>query len=824
MNTTIQKLYLFFLLPLFLTNSIGNAQNCDTSANNRTNLGIYGGSAFDLTYSPFSNRLFAGVLGPSSLFFSDDTGNTWQMAYPYDSLQYNCDEQGWGGGTEKIVANNIGWVIALNKENYGNGTLNSVTLNYNNGEANDWFTLMDSYTMNNLGYGDVIPVDVALTDHFAYASFSHYLIMKGKNSTYTIIDVLSKLNYPDSSQIVCIAPANSTTGFPVYLAIDTSYTSYEQTGTVAHVVYKYDGVNFTKITLPFVTSIARLFSNPIGITGDTLFMEARSTNNSSIIYRVYNGGVNWISITNGFRLEVDYSSYWVSAFPQSKGIMLSMAGKSISSDLGLSFVSLTNSSALSSVTMAEQPNSKNIVACQNFSEIVFSTNWTSGTFSANANDGFANIQINKIARTPHKGYFYLATNSGLAYTTAYTDTNVLAYDKWHTTHGQFPVTNCTGEYGVLAMDPNDSLHVIAGIKDWGNAIGFSLTTSGPSGFSTITPSFTSADGRFGDVEFITSNIVLAVTGAYSKATSGTGNIWRSADGGNNWTNLNVSGFSSGNCIAVAKSLNDTVIYIGTGAGDYDAGKLWKSTDLGVNWTLVNSGPHDIIDSTITSLPITDIIADPRGTDTIYIVSGQSDVTGKVNLVPQAFVKSYNGGLTYIYENVSGYKEFLALEIDPNAPDSNVYLTNYNKIFKYNPALDTTILIHKGMPAEVYSDIAIGSILVGTTTGFYSLHPEENSGDTNYVGIRSDNNKLEYNLYPNPTANEATLKLSLKLSANIVIEVEDVLGRKIEKITQDNLSIGQYEFKISTNNLQNGTYIVNLKINGENNCKLLSVMK
>ena len=148
--------------------------------------------------------------------------------------------------------------------------------------------------------------------------------MKDKNNAYTITDILSKLNYPDSSQIACIAPTNSPTGYPVYLAIDTSYTTNETTGIVAHVIYKYDGTNYTKVNIPTINCINRLYTLPKGINGDTLFMEARNGYAGAIL-RSYNGGQNWNTIYMGYRLEVDYSAYWATEFTQSKGVILTNA-------------------------------------------------------------------------------------------------------------------------------------------------------------------------------------------------------------------------------------------------------------------------------------------------------------------------------------------------------------------------------------------------------------------------------------------------------------------------------------------------------------------
>ena len=69
-----------------------------------------------------------------------------------------------------------------------------------------------------------------------------------------------------------------------------------------------------------------------------------------------------------------------------------------------------------------------------------------------------------------------------------------------------------------------------------------------------------------------------------------GGIWKTTDGGSNWSAKNDNGFP----IAISCMVNDgDVVYAGTGEGwgNVDAvygGGIWKSTDFGENWNMLTS--------------------------------------------------------------------------------------------------------------------------------------------------------------------------------------------------------------------------------------------
>ncbi|OFY96257.1 MAG: hypothetical protein A3K10_03945, partial [Bacteroidetes bacterium RIFCSPLOWO2_12_FULL_31_6] len=186
----------------------------------------------------------------------------------------------------------------------------------------------------------------------------------------------------------------------------------------------------------------------------------------------------------------------------------------------------------------------------------------------------------------------------------------------------------------------------------------------------------------------------------------------------------------------------------------------------------------------------------RGKDTLYIVAGYDSTS--------AFIKSIDGGLSYQYLGFQTDKFCSSLEIDPENPDSVIYVANGRTLYQYNPALDTAIRIYDGLPGEDLYDVAIGSILVGTTTGFYTINYDTYDDIiTNVKQLIKHNSTLK--IYPNPTSNDINIAYD-KTSSTLTLSIFDIMGRSVfETVLHDDNSI----FSLDVSFLQSGTYLIQL---------------
>ncbi len=770
-----------------------------TAAGSRKNMGLYGGSSLDLTFLNANNRLFAAISSPASLFYTDDLCATWHRAFPDDSLEYGCGK-GWGGRAVRVLTNNTGWVAVQTSQEAG--TLNALVVSYTHGDTGTWKTAMDGKMMNALGLGSVNVGGMGLSDYYMYCLMGKYIIRihnsAAINMSSDVINVTSAISGLNSNSTVkSIAAANQSTGYPIYFVVDTTGSFGNSSNGV---LYKYNGTTYSVITLPAgLSGAGTIFTHPAQVTGDTLFLTGMAGPNQKL-YRSYNGGTSWTDISAGpgnwSLSDVDYSAGWVSSMPSSNGCVLLIPGVSLSTDLGTTWqpINLQNNGG------AVHPTTPTTVVGTKGRGVVVSTTGASGTYTTAVNYGLEAVTIKKIARTQNKGLFYIATKAGLAYTTAYLDTNIVGYNKWNAPYGEFPVANVGDDAGVfsVAIDPNDSLHVIAGYSN-----GFAVTTTGITGFANVNPAGWNNmdDPRANDILFINSNVVIAVSGGDNQVSAGKGNIWRSTNGGQSWTKVSPTGFSNGNTIAKGNNATDTVIYIGTGLSDniLDSGKIWKSSNLGVTWTKVNDGPTSTTNPLRTKMPIYDLAVDPRGIDTLYIASGAN--------LDHAFVKSTDGGITYQYINAHGEGAFTSVAINQHNPDT-VYTAIRRDILMYDAINDTANYIYRGLPGELVPDLAFGSVLAGTSMGFFKIKEEiipVTTGIKNPVKVYMD----EVRAYPNPFESMANIAFTLTTHSQVTLKVYDLTGREIKTIYSGSLHEGQHILQLNGDGLAEGTYLITL---------------
>jgi len=81
-----------------------------------------------------------------------------------------------------------------------------------------------------------------------------------------------------------------------------------------------------------------------------------------------------------------------------------------------------------------------------------------------------------------------------------------------------------------------------------------------------------------------------------------------------------------------------------------------------------------------------------------------------------------------------------------------------------------------------------------------------------VGIEDINETVNLNIYPNPINGSAVISFSLLKSADVKIELFDVLGRDVETISQGSFAEGDHTINFNKNNLKSGVYFIHLNIN------------
>ena len=191
---------------------------------------------------------------------------------------------------------------------------------------------------------------------------------------------------------------------------------------------------------------------------------------------------------------------------------------------------------------------------------------------------------------------------------------------------------------------------------------------------TNTGSWSSGQGRVNVITVDPNNQNVIYIGAPA------GGIWKSTDGGVNWTPLSDELLQIGVSAIAIDNRNSDVIYIGTGDDDgadsYSIGLL-KSTDGGLTWNPTG------LSFTNTSSFINEVYLDPSDQDKVFVSSNRG------------FYKSTDAGANFTNNLAQSLND---IKIKPG--DSNIiYAANDNDVFKSTDNGDTFQLADTGLPVS-----------------------------------------------------------------------------------------------------------------------------
>ncbi|RPG52665.1 MAG: T9SS C-terminal target domain-containing protein [Flavobacteriales bacterium TMED84] len=265
-------------------------------------------------------------------------------------------------------------------------------------------------------------------------------------------------------------------------------------------------------------------------------------------------------------------------------------------------------------------------------------------------------------------------------------------DTWTTTGLSYNV-NANKRVNKILINPNNTDSVFAATNT-----NIMLSVDGGMSWNNCAPL-----GRWRDIEFMPGNpnIVYA-----AKQSSGGSNVYRSLDGGSNWSVINNGVASSGKyrpLIAVTP-INPNVIYALYSASDYSFHGIYKSIDGGDNWNLQSNSPNILGRDT-----------DGTGTggqswyDLSLGVSNNDEnhlFVGGINLW-----ESTDGGANWTIEASSGNGNYAYMHVDQHClefhPITNVpYAGNDGGLYKYLDNLNNWIDISDGLEISQFYKLGL----------------------------------------------------------------------------------------------------------------------
>ncbi len=806
------------------------------SQSTRENLGLYGGTVLSYAYDEVNDKVFAAVAGPLSLFTSSDSCKTWEQSFPDDSLEIEVDpnnKKGWGGRGIYVVSDG-GITVALTSEE--GGTMHSCVIS-TDGEY--WHTLYDDYIAREVQQQYEAATGKELKNHGCIQTASVYggKIYLASNDIILISADTGKTwdvgGFPDSSVLALDTDSSYTVASisPIDKTGDSFYLIASKVGASnpdAGKVYKTtDGITFTEVmvydttaegdTIPVETISALWISKTMP---DTIFAYNPGPERPTSIYRSLDGGLSWQKCQEGGP-GVNVGPLVVSqdtTLPGPGHIRVFSSTK-YSDDLGLNWTQMAgvipgepNSIQYLALHI---PNSNVYIGYRNDGPCV-TFDGIDGTFDLCV-DGLASLTIYNVAQRPDQlDRVYLATASGIAYTTQYTGTSIDNAEKWKPPYGYFPIQPDLGmTMHSITISPYDSLLIIAGS---GN--GFYRATDGgykENSYSSIdfdqvtgldVNQFKGNGGRPVDITFYSADTVFA---ALKTDRSTYGGVAQSFDGGQTWSmNTSLPLFAT-SCVHVAydSTSGAKVIYVGTGISDLK-GRMYRSRDAGISWDTI-IGP-DAVNSNREELPVRDIKSRPGSTDTIYLACGDN--------TDWAIAWSYDGGTTLkTVTQTAGGAEVSRVTINKYHPDS-IYFAQRNSILllDFTEQTDTngivdTIEAHlfqylDGLPGEIFYDLHYDELTLTSSIGFFGIKTDIITPIITDVNPVSAVPYLSLNgVYRNNRL--IGLQYAIERKSHVTLGIYNLLGRSVLNLVNDVLPAGTYYRSIADENIATGAYISKL---------------
>jgi hypothetical protein len=252
-----------------------------------------------------------------------------------------------------------------------------------------------------------------------------------------------------------------------------------------------------------------------------------------------------------------------------------------------------------------------------------------------------------------------------------------------------------------------------------------------------------------EISYQTSEKVYVASAPYQTTR---GNVFRTTDGGNNWTNITgilPDRFPSD--IAV-DPFDDSIVYV-TFYG-FGIGHVFKSTDSGDSWTDISDNLPDI--------PAPAVIVDPNNTNHVY---AGTDVGVFVSTNGGGNWQDFNDGLPDVVQ---------AMDLNYTTVNNVIRVMTHG-----NGAYERKFL------SQIPTDLENEPI---TVAGF----------------------KLEQN-YPNPFNPTTKLSFVIGHSSFVSIKVYDAIGNEIETLINRELPAGPHTLTFDGTGLPSGIYFYRLKV-------------
>lgn len=435
--------------------------------------------------------------------------------------------------------------------------------------------------------------------------------------------------------------------------------------------------------------------------------------------------------------------------------------------------------------------------------------------------------------TDHNTY-YIATDGGIFKTTDFGDSFVSCNGRLQT--HQF--------YNGTSSSQLDSLLMIGGLQDnstviYDGDLAWRKTIGGDGSWTAIDASDDNI--LFGSSQVLViskstdrGNTFLPITPPSSTNTAfiapykifyGNGNIiyagrdriFKSINGGMDWTVTNNNNLLDGGLVALAIDISyqtSNKVYVATAPYSIFRGHLFRTNNGGISW-------NDITGTLPDRFPA-DIAVDPNNDEVVY-VTFYGFGSGHI-------YKTTNGGTNWI-DKTGTLPDVptVAVIVDPNNSD-HVYIGNDLGVYVSTDGGDTWSDFSEGLPSAIIAmdlNITRSNDVIRVATHGNGAY-ERKLLSTVLVSVDNDpiivkEFQLEQN-YPNPFNPTTTISWQMSVGGFVSLKIFDLLGNQISNPIQEERSAGIHKYRFDGSNLSSGTYFYRLESDNFVNTKKMTLLK
>lgn len=227
-----------------------------------------------------------------------------------------------------------------------------------------------------------------------------------------------------------------------------------------------------------------------------------------------------------------------------------------------------------------------------------------------------------------------------------------------------------------------------------------------------------------------------------------------------------------------------------------AGAMWRTTDGGLHWDSEIVGPE----------PLTDLhILNPQK---VVSVGGDFEFGA-------SYVQTSNGGLNWSYDTLGVFG--VALAVDFRTPMEGWIALGTSQKFSYtlNGGINWTNIFTPD--SSVITDIDFTDSLHGWAVGYfgaiYKYDGTMSSVGQSEIAHFPGDFTVSQN-FPNPFNPSTKIKYALFRSGRVSINVHDVSGRHVRRLTNEFQNAGNYEVEFDGKDLSSGVYFCHVSYKGE----------